>query len=133
MTMPTPAEDRPMMAPAPDPDSAPFLQAAREGRLLIGRCLDTGRAFFYPRAISPFTLSSNVAMEAASGRGTIYSVTVMRTRPAYAVAYVELEEGPRIFTNIVDCDLDALRIGQAVRVLFRPAEDGQPLPVFTPA
>ena len=131
--MATPFVDRPMMAPAVDPDSAPFLEAAREGRLLIGRCLDTGRAFFQPRAVSPFTLSGNVAMEAASGRGVIHSVTVMRTSPPYAAAFVELEEGPRIFTNIVDCDLDALRIGQAVRLAFKPAEDGQPVPVFTPA
>lgn len=131
--MPTQATDQVMMAPAVDPTNRPFFEAAREGRLLVGRCLDTGKHFFYPRGVSPFTLSTNVELVQASGRGTIYSVTVMRGPAPHAVAYVELEEGPRIFTNIVDCDLDMLRIGQPVTLTFRPAEDGQPMPVFRPS
>jgi uncharacterized OB-fold protein len=131
--MATMSQDQAMMAPAIDPTNAPYFAAAREGRFLIGRCLDTGKHFFYPRGVSPFTLSNNVELVEASGRGTIYSVTVMRTKQPYAVAYVELEEGPRVFTNIVDCDLDSLRIGQPVRVAFKPAEDGQPMPVFVPS
>ncbi|WP_426958451.1 Zn-ribbon domain-containing OB-fold protein [Muricoccus radiodurans] len=131
--MATMDSSRVMMAPAVDPTNRPFFDAAREGRFLIGKCLDTGKHFFYPRGVSPFTLSNNVELVEASGRGVIYSLTVMRGKEPHAVAYVELEEGPRVFTNIVDCDLDALRIGQAVTLAFRPAEDGQPMPVFKPA
>lgn len=131
--MVTMALPRLMPAPEIDPVNAPFFAAAREGRLLIGRCRDTGRAFFYPRGVSPFTLSNNVELIEASGRGVIYSVTVMRGKPPYALAYVELEEGPRMMTNIVECDLDALCIGQPVTLRFVPSESGQPVPVFIPA
>ena len=49
----------------------------------------------------------------------------------YAIAYVTLAEGPTMMSNIVDCDLDAIRIGQRVRLVFKPAENGQPVPMFT--
>ena len=122
-----------MLAPVTDPDNAPFFAAAREGTLLLGLCRDTGRAFFHPRGVSPFTLTTNVGTTAASGRGTVYSVTVMRGPTPRALAYVELEEGPRVFTEIVDGDPTAVRIGDPVRLTFRDAEDGQSLPVFAPA
>ena len=68
----------------------------------------------------------------ASGDATIYSFSIMRRAdPVYAVAYVTLTEGPTIMTNIVDCDLEALAIGDAVQLVFKPAEDGQPVPCFT--
>jgi uncharacterized OB-fold protein len=58
----------------------------------------------------------------------------MRRVPApYAIAYVTLEEGVTMMTNIVDCDLDALRIGQPVTVVFKPTDGGPPVPMFTPA
>ena len=70
----------------------------------------------------------------SSGRGIIYSYSVMRRVPVpYAIAYVTLEEGVTMMTNIVGCDLDAIRIGQAVRVVFRPTDGGPPVPTFTPA
>jgi uncharacterized OB-fold protein len=126
--------ERSYAAPIPDPTTQPVWDAAREGRLLIGRCRDTGRHFWYPRGVSPFTLSTNVEFVEAKGTGSIYSYTVMRAGTPFAAAYVELDEGPRLFTNIVDCDLDALRIGQRVKLVFKPSEgDGPPLPMFTPA
>jgi uncharacterized OB-fold protein len=130
--MATMASDRAIPAPAVDPTTRPFWEAAREGRFLIGLCRDTGRHFFYPRGVSPFTLSTNVALVPAKGTGRIYSYTVMRTKQPYALAYVELDEGPRVFTNIVDCDLDSLRIGMAVRLVWKATEgDGPPVPMFT--
>jgi hypothetical protein len=70
----------------------------------------------------------------ASGRGTVYSYSIMRRAPVpYAIAYVTLEEGVTMLTNIVDCDLDAIRIGQAVTVVFKPTEGGPPVPMFAPA
>lgn len=56
-----------------------------------------------------------------------------RVPEPYAIAYMTLEEGPTMMTNIVDCDLDAIRIGQPVRVVFTPTDGGPPVPMFTPA
>jgi uncharacterized OB-fold protein len=56
-----------------------------------------------------------------------------RVPEPYAIAYVTLDEGPTMMTNVVDCELDAVRIGQRVRVVFKPSEGGPPVPMFTPA
>ena len=73
-------------------------------------------------------------MVEAKGTGTIYSFSVMRTKEPYAVAYVELDEGVRVFTNIVDCDLDTLKIGQKVKVVWKPTkDDAPPATMFAPA
>jgi hypothetical protein len=131
--MTTMAANRAIPAPTIDPTNKPFWDAAREGRFLIGLCKDTNRHFFYPRGVSPFTLSTNVALVEAKGTGTIYTFTVARTKEPHAVAYVELDEGPRIFTNITDCDLDALKIGQQVKLVWKPTADGAPpVYMFTP-
>ena len=123
---------RTLPAPSPSPDSRPFYEAAAGGRFLIRRCQACQRAHWYPRALCPFCFGGT-AWEEASGQGVIYSVSVMRrVSPPYALAYVTLAEGPTMMTNMVGCDLDALRIGQAVRVVFHPAEDGTPVPCFTP-
>jgi len=125
--------ERTIPAPEPNPETRPFWDAAREGRLLIKRCAACGRPHFYPRAICPFCASDRTEWVTASGRGTVYSYSVMRRVPApYALAYVTLEEGPTMMTNIVDCDLDAIRIGQRVRVVFAPTEGGPPVPMFRP-
>jgi uncharacterized OB-fold protein len=125
---------RSIAAPVVDATTRPFWDAAREGRLMIGLCRDTGRHFWHPRNVSPFTLSGNVELVAAKGTGTIYSFTIMRGPAPFAPAYVELDEGPRIFTNIVDCDLAEIRIGMRVRVEFKPSEgEGPPVPMFAPA
>lgn len=132
--MATMASDRAIPPIVTDPTNKPYFDAAREGRLLVGFCRDTQKHFFYPRSCSPFTLSPNVDWVEAKGTGTIYSFTVMRTKEPYCVAYVELAEGPRMFTNIVDCDVDALSIGQKVRVVFKPTTgEGPPATMFTPA
>jgi hypothetical protein len=70
----------------------------------------------------------------SSGRGTIYSVSVTRRAgpEPYAIAYVTLDEGVTMLTNIVDADLDKLRIGDRVEVTFKPAEGGARVPMFRP-
>ena len=70
----------------------------------------------------------------ASGKGAIYTFSVMRrAKETYAIAYVTLAEGPTMMTNLVDCDFDALRIGQPVTVVFKDTENGPPVPMFKPA
>jgi uncharacterized OB-fold protein len=125
--------ERAIQAPIPDPTTRPFWDAAAEGRFLVGRCKDTGRHFFPPRGVSPFTLSPNVELVEASGQGSVYSYTVMRTREPYIPAMVELAEGPRIFTNLVDVAPGAVRIGMAVKLAWKPTEGGPPVPMFAPA
>ena len=128
------APERKIPAPEANPETKPFWDAAAEGRLLIKKCVTCGQVHFYPRAICPFCGSDKTEWVSASGRGTVYSYSVMRRVPIpYALAYVTLEEGVTMMTNIVDCDLDAIRIGQRVRVAFKPSEGGPPVPMFTPA
>ena len=122
---------RKIPAPTPSPDTQAFWDAAAQGRFLIRRCKICNRAHWYPRPYCPFCSGETDWVE-ASGRGTIYSYSVMRRAPEpYVVAYVTLEEGPTMLTNLVDCDFDALAIGQTVRLKFSPTEGGPPVPTFT--
>lgn len=125
--------DRKLTAPTLNPEIEPFFAAAALGRLMLKRCLDCGETHFYPRAHCPFCFGANTEWLPASGRGEIYSFTILRRAPVpYAAAYVALAEGPKVLTNIVDCDFDALAIGQPVWVVFEPTEDGSLIPLFTP-
>jgi uncharacterized OB-fold protein len=127
-------KERTIPGPTPNPETQAFWDAAAQGTLLVKRCTACGERHHYPRAICPFCGSDRTEWRAASGRGTIYSYSVMRrVSVPYAIAYVTLEDGVTLMTNIVDCDLDAIRIGQAVRVIFRPTEGGPPVPMFAPA
>ncbi|MCS6892246.1 MAG: OB-fold domain-containing protein [Rhodovarius sp.] len=130
--MATMASNRIPPAPVEDPTNKAFFDGCREGKLLIGRCLDTGKPFFYPRGISPFTLSTNVRLEPSKGEGVIYSWSIQRGKDPYCLAYVTLDEGVTMMTNIVDCDLDTIRCGQRVRLVWKPSDGGPPLPMFTP-
>ena len=127
--MPEPARAK----PKPTPETKPFWDACAAGKLVLPRCKDTGKYIWYPRAISPFTFGPVEWVE-VSGKGTIYTFSVMaRAEVPYAIGYVELAEGPRMMTNIVDCDLATLKIGQQVKLKFVPSENGPPMPMFTPA
>jgi len=117
--------------PPTNPESEPFYAAALERRFLIRRCTQCQRAHWYPRALCPFC-PGQTEWEEASGQGVIYSFSVMRRVPApFALAYVTLAEGPTMMTNLVDCDFDALSIGQPVRLVWKPTQDGPPVPCFT--
>ena len=127
------AKDRKLPPPEPNPETQKFWDAAARGQLLLKRCAACGELHYYPRAICPFCFSDRTAWEPASGKGRIYSYSVMRRAPEpYAIAYVTLAEGVTMLTNIVDCDLDRIRIGQDVRLLFKPTDGGPPVAVFTP-
>jgi len=126
--------ERKIDAPEPAPETKAFWDAASAGRLVIKRCAACGESHYYPRSICPFCGSDRTEWRDVSGRGTIYTYSVMRRAPVpYAIAYVTLDEGVTMMTNIVDCDLNAIRIGQKVRVVFKPSEGGPPVPMFTPA
>jgi uncharacterized OB-fold protein len=121
----------------PDPivnlETERYWAAAADGQLLLKRCRSCGQTHFYPRAVCPRCLSSETEWYAASGQGRIYTYSVMRRAPVpYAIVYITLAEGVTMMSNLVDCDLDAIRIGQPVEVVFRPTVGGHSLPVFRP-
>jgi uncharacterized OB-fold protein len=124
---------RTIAAPPVSPETKPFWDAASAGKLLIKKCLACGDYHYYPRTFCPFCFSDRTEWHTASGRGTVYSYSVMRRAAVpYAIAYVTLEEGVSLMTNIVDCDLDSIRIGHKVRLVFKPSDGGPPVPMFTP-
>ena len=126
-------KERKLVAPTVYPETKTFWDAAGEDRLLVKQCDDCGEHHHYPRAACPFCGSERLQWRQASGKGTIYSFSVMRRAAVpYIIAYVTLAEGPTMMSNIVDCDPDKLRIGQPVTVTFRPSDGGPALPMFTP-
>ena len=127
-------KERVIPAPPTNPETKAFWEAAGQGKLLIKKCRACGEVHYYPRAMCPFCFSADTDWLTTSGTGTIYSYSVMRRVDVpYAIAYVTLEEGVSMMTNIVDCDLDKIRIGQRVKVVFKPTDGGPPVPMFTPA
>ena len=125
---------RKITAPVVNAEGKAFWDAARQNRFLIPVCTACGKAHWYPRAICPFCAGDKIAWREASGRGTIYTYSVMRrVKEPYAIAHVTLAEGPTLLTNIVDCDFDTLYIGQPVAVVFKDTENGPPVPMFKPA
>jgi hypothetical protein len=127
-------KQRTLPAPPVNDENRAFWEAANQGRYLVKKCRACGEAHYYPRAICPFCQSTDTEWAEGSGRGTVYTYSVMRRAPVpYAIAYVTLAEGPTVMTNLVDCDFDAIRIGQAVEVTFRKADNGQEIPMFKPA
>jgi|TARA_B100001093_G_C26537263_1_gene888613 hypothetical protein len=122
--------------PIADPDTEEFWSAAKDNKLMIGSCNSCGEKYYYPRGMCPHCGGSDVELVQSSGKGEIYSWSVLRrAEPPFAIAYVTLDEGPTMMTNIIDCDLDSLKIGQRVELKFSPTEEenGAPVPTFKPA
>jgi len=112
------------------PDTAAYWQAADSGRLLVKRCTRCGEHHHYPRDICPFCLSEHTEWCEAAGTATVYSYSTMgQGEAAYTLAYVTLDEGPTMLTNLVDGSHWC--IGQRVRVVFAPSDGGPAVPMFT--
>ena len=128
----------PVFAPTPTPESKPFWDGTGEGKILLPKCNDCGTVIWCPRTTCPECMSTDVSWFEASGRGTIYSYAVVRRAGGpwrdslpYVLAYVELEEGPRVLTNITGT-ID-LEVGQAVVAEFHDTGEGNALVRFRPA
>jgi uncharacterized OB-fold protein len=121
------------MISAPHDEHETFWRAAAEGQLLLGRCIDTGQPFFYPREHSPFT-GGPADTITASGRGTVYAHSIAyRAKEPYCIAYIQLEEGPILMSNILAGDLaglEAICMGDPVRVAFEADATGRISPFF---
>ena len=115
------------------PGTEPYWEAAKAGKLMLKWCKDCSKPHYYPRGICPHCFSTNLEWKESKGTGSIYTFSVMRHGDPYAISYVTLDEGVSMLTNIVDTDLGKLKIGQKVKVVFKPTEGGGKLPCFTPA
>ena len=120
-------------------ETRPFWDATATGQLVLPHCTECGATIWYPKSFCPLCASSSVDWVPASGRGTVYSFSITRKgagvwgeHSPYVVAYVELDEGPRVLTNIVGCNVDDVRIGMAVSVVFDPTPEGPAVYRFEP-
>ena len=126
--------------PRVDEESKGFWEACRRHELYIQRCRACGFKRYYPRALCPNCLSDDTEWLHCAGTGSVYTFTgthqnqapAFRDELPYVMAYVELDEGLRLLTNIVGCAPDAVHIGMRVEVVFDDVTDEIAIPKFTP-
>lgn len=127
--------------PQPDPDSAPFWEGIQKRQLLLQRCRECGTFRFPPGEICPHCLSRNAEWTPASGLGQVYSWIVVRhpiprqtfaDQVPYVVVLIDLEEGVRIASNLIDIDPEDIRDGMPVAVTYREIAPDRILHAFRP-
>jgi len=127
--------------PTPEGDTFEWWEAAKQERLLIRHCEDCGAYSYYPRPFCPKCWSERVVWHQASGEATLYTWSVIysndmppfKERVPYVAAVVDLTEGPRMMTNVIDTPFEDLRVGMDLQVRFMPISDDFTIPVFVPA
>lgn len=134
--------EREWSKPLPEKDavSAPFFEAAAEGRILYQRCPECDHRQFYPRALCT-SCGADTQWAEAAGEGTVHTFTVIRQYGAppfkdelpYVVAMIDLPEGVRMMSNVTDCDVDDVHVGMPVEAYAVRAADGVGVPFFRPA
>lgn len=130
-----------LIVPQPDALTAPYWEGARQGRLLVQRCLSCGRRWHPPAPFCPSCQSDGYEWSAVSGRGAVFSFTIVHHaahvavagKVPYLVALVDLEEGVRLVANIRNCAMDQVAIGMKVKVMFEKLTSNIVLPQFEPA
>ncbi len=130
------SQDHPL--PAMTADTEAYWRAAKEGRLVVQQCRSCGKTQFYPRFFCISCLSEEIGWVDTSGRGRIYTFTIcripgnpaMKDRTPYAVAVIDLEEGVRMLTEIVDSGLEHIAVGAEVEVVFESVGPDIVLPQF---
>lgn len=130
----------PAKAPYPTVETQPFWDATAQGRIDLAVCDECGFIPWYPRGVCPDCQSTDLTWTTMSGNGTVYSYSVTRAGGGrawrehlpFVLAYVQLDEGPIMMTNIVDCDPDTVTIGMAVTAVFDDTGEGSALVRFTP-
>ena len=134
-------EASPRPLPVPDFETQPYWDAAARGALALQRCTACGTHRHYPRALCPSCHAADHEWVDVSGRGRVYSFSIVRRAPSpafagklpYVLALIALDEGPHLLSHLVDIAPDAVRIGIPVTVTFEDIGDGMKLPVFRPA
>lgn len=131
-----------MTRPVPHPDlyTLPYWQHAREGKFVLPHCESCGRHHFYPRGSCPHCGATRIAWSPASGRGEVYSFSVVHRAPGpafkddvpYVIAIVKTDEGPHLLSRVVGVAPEAVRIGLRLRVRLDAISPEASLPVFVP-
>lgn len=119
----------------------PFWEGTERGELVLQHCGDCSKYVFYPRVICPHCSSENLTWEPVSGNGKIYSFTVVynnspsafKADVPYVVAVIELDEGVRMLSNIIECDVEDVKFDMPVTVVFERLNEEFVLPKFRPA
>jgi uncharacterized OB-fold protein len=132
-----PRFDQPLI----EDESAPFWDGLKDGKLLIKRCTSCGAFHYYPRPFCPTCWSDEVEWYEASGKARVYSYSTVYVNDLppfgpevpYVAAVVELEEGPRMMTRLVDCTKDTITIDMPVEVAYQRLDDELQMAVFRPA
>lgn len=128
--------------PVPDPVTRPFWESLKAHAIELQKCGGCGRFVYYPRAVCPACLSDDLVWTSVSGRGVVHAFTIPSRHPnpafaarlPYVVALVELEEGPRILSNLVVVDPTpaAVKIGMPVEIVYDDVTEEITLPRFRP-
>jgi uncharacterized OB-fold protein len=129
----------PRPIPEVTPETEPYWAGAAEGKLMLNECGDCDLVYYYPRANCPDCFSDDVTWIEAAGTGEVYSFSVAKTMSGWpeedlplVAAYVELDEGPRMMTN-VDAEPEEVEIGTRVKVLFAETDtEDVAIPLFRP-
>lgn len=126
--------------PVPTPETKHFWEGTRQGALRLQRCDACGHVYFPPRPFCPSCASRQVSIFDASGKGRLYSYVIHHRAvpgftPPYAIAVVELDEGPRMMSNIIDClqTPEALELDMKLELAFQKLDDEITLPLFRPS
>ncbi|HTL85873.1 MAG TPA: Zn-ribbon domain-containing OB-fold protein [Acidimicrobiia bacterium] len=127
--------------PQPDLETQPFWDACNERKFLLRHCNACGRDHYYPRPFCPTCWSDDLSWREASGNATLYTYSVVHVndlppfneRVPYVAAIVELDEGPRVMTNVEGVPFDELTCGMPLVLDFKEIADGVTIPVFRPA
>jgi hypothetical protein len=134
------AEDIQYETPYCDWETRGYWEGAGRCELVLQRCTDCGVVQHRPRAVCAACLGDTIEHFVASGRGTVHTFTITHQNGVpgfaravpYVFAYVDLEEGPRLLTNVVGCPPEDVTIGMPVQVDFVKTEDGLGVPRFVP-
>ncbi len=125
--------------PEPTPETQHYWEGTRQGELRLQRCDDCAKTYFPPRPFCPECGSRHVAVVTSSGKGRLFSYVIHHRpvpgfTPPYAIAVVELDEGPRLMSNIVNCPQtpEALQLDMALEVAFEKIDDEITLALFQP-
>ena len=134
--------DRPLPQPI-TPESKPYWDGLKTGKLLLPKCSACGHTFFYPRVICPRCQSRDITWVQASGRGRLHAFGIghqsfnraFKVPAPYVLAMIELEEGPRMLSNLIDIEPDpkAVKCDMPVEIVFHKLSDDVTLPLFRPA
>jgi uncharacterized OB-fold protein len=127
--------------PVIEDDTRPFWDAAHDRRFILRSCRACGLAHYYPRPFCPSCWSDDVEWIEGSGRATLYTwskvyrndLPPFHEQVPYIAAVVELDEGPRMMTRLIECDDDDLAMGMSLVADFESIDDDVTIVVFKPA